>query len=259
MTFAIRGILIVTVATTLIAVIFAVVSTSFLSGIFGMLGGLVLMGMLLTVLPVPAAMSLHAVTQMTSNGWRALLWYRLILWRVMPGYILGSAVAFGILAWISFQPPTAWVYIGLGIVPILALAVPVSFAPDIRRPYASTILGFVVMSIHVLSGVSGALIDVFYFRTDLDRRQIVATKAFSQTLGHFFRLTYFTLIATRDEVNAEIPLWVFGVSIVSAMTGTSLARLVLDRLTNRAFLLGTRWLGAIVGCCYLTRGIYLMM
>lgn len=247
------------VAATLIAVILAVVSTSFLSGIFGMLGGLILMGLLLMVLPVPAAMSLHAVTQLTSNGWRALLWYRLILWRVMPGYIFGSAVAFGFFTWISFQPPTAWVYIGMGVVPILAVAVPPSIAPDIRRPYASTILGFLVMSIQLLSGVAGVLVDIFFFRTDLDRRQIVATKAFSQVIGHLFRLVYFTLVATDPHVNTDVPLWVFGVSMVSAVAGTSLARLALERLTNRAFLMWTRRLGVSVGCVYLARGVTLMM
>lgn len=248
-----------TVATTLIAIILAVLGTSFLSGIFGMLGGLILMGLLLLVLPVPVAMSLHAVTQMTSNGWRALLWYRYILWRVMPGYIAGSAVAFGLLAWISFQPPTAWVYIGLGIVPFLAVAVPARHAPDIRRPFASTVLGFIVMSIHVVAGVSGALLDIFFFRTDLDRRQIVATKAFSQTIGHFFKLVYFTLVATRAEVNVEVPLWVFGVSVVTAMAGTSLARIVLDRLSNRAFQLWTRWLAVAIGGVYLLRGAFIML
>ena len=247
------------VAATLIAVVVTVLSTSFLSGIFGMLGGLILMGLLLLVLPVPAAMSLHAVTQMVSNGWRALLWHRLILWRVMPGYIFGSAIAFGILAWVSFHPPTAWVYIGLGIVPLLAVAVPAHIAPDIRRPYASTVLGFLVMSIQLLSGVAGVLVDIFFFRTDLDRRQIVATKAFSQTLGHVFRLAYFTLVATQPEMDVEIPTWVFGVSIVCAVAGTSLARLALERLTNRAFLMWTRWLGVSVGCVYLARGLYLMM
>ncbi|MFN3460229.1 MAG: sulfite exporter TauE/SafE family protein, partial [Oceanibaculum sp.] len=102
---------------TLLSLVAAVLATSFLSGIFGMLGGLILMALLLLVLPVPAAMSLHAVTQMTANGWRALLWHRYILWRVMPGYIAGSAIAFAILTWISFQPHAAWVYIGLGLVP----------------------------------------------------------------------------------------------------------------------------------------------
>jgi uncharacterized membrane protein YfcA len=250
-----------TVATTLTAVILilAVLGTSFLSGIFGMLGGLILMGLLLLVLPVPAAMSLHAVTQMTSNGWRALLWYRLILWRVMPGYILGSLVAFCILTWISFQPPTAWVYIGLGLVPFLAVAVPPKLAPDIRRPFAPLLLGCIVMTIHVVTGVSGALLDIFFFRTDLDRRQIVATKAFSQTVGHFLKLLYFTLVATRAEVDAEVPLWIFGISIVTAMAGTSLARFVLERLSNRAFQVWTRWLAVAIGGIYLLRGLAIML
>ena len=58
------------------AVVAAVLGTSFLGGIFGMIGGLVLMGVLLLFLPVPAAMTLHAITQMTANGWRALVWRR---------------------------------------------------------------------------------------------------------------------------------------------------------------------------------------
>jgi len=38
-----------------------VVVTSFLSGIFGMAGGMILMGLLLAMMPLPAAMVLHAV------------------------------------------------------------------------------------------------------------------------------------------------------------------------------------------------------
>src|SRR5687768_638634 len=52
----------------------AVFATSFLSGIFGLAGGLVLMGALLLFLPVTTAMVLHAMTQMASNGSRAFLW-----------------------------------------------------------------------------------------------------------------------------------------------------------------------------------------
>src|SRR5918993_3020258 len=54
----------------------AVFATSFLSGIFGLAGGLVLMGMLLLFLPVTTPMVLHAITQMASNGSRAFLWRR---------------------------------------------------------------------------------------------------------------------------------------------------------------------------------------
>ena len=50
----------------------AMVGTSFLSGIFGMAGGMILIGILLAIMPVPEAMMLHGVTQMASNGWRGL-------------------------------------------------------------------------------------------------------------------------------------------------------------------------------------------
>ena len=73
------------------------VATSLLSGIFGMAGGLVLIGVLLTVMPVPQAMVLHAVTQMASNAWRAILWWRHILWRPVAAYASGCALA--LLAW----------------------------------------------------------------------------------------------------------------------------------------------------------------
>ena len=46
-------------------------ATSFLSGIFGMAGGMILIGVLLVLLPVQTAMVLHAVTQIASCGWRA--------------------------------------------------------------------------------------------------------------------------------------------------------------------------------------------
>src|SRR5207245_8378149 len=50
------------------------VATAFLSGLFGMAGGMILIGVLLMLMPLPTAMVLHAITQMASNGWRAFLW-----------------------------------------------------------------------------------------------------------------------------------------------------------------------------------------
>src|SRR3546814_12524832 len=60
-----------------------IVGTSFLSGIFGMAGAMVLVGVLLAVLPVPEAMALPAVTQVASHGWRAVLRWRHVRWRAV--------------------------------------------------------------------------------------------------------------------------------------------------------------------------------
>src|SRR3984893_16169927 len=69
------------------------VATPFLSGLFGMAGGLILIGVLLTLMPLPTAMVLHAITQMASNGWRAFLWRAHIRWRPVFVYLIRCAVA----------------------------------------------------------------------------------------------------------------------------------------------------------------------
>ena len=54
-------------------IILATLGTAFLSSIFGMLGGVILMGILVSIMPVSQAMVLHGLIQMTSNGYRAWL------------------------------------------------------------------------------------------------------------------------------------------------------------------------------------------
>src|SRR6186713_3718190 len=73
------------------------VATAFLSGLFGMAGGMILIGVLLMLMPLPTAMVLHAITQMASNGWRAFLWRAHIRWRPVANYMVGAAVA--LAAW----------------------------------------------------------------------------------------------------------------------------------------------------------------
>src|SRR4029453_13451951 len=61
-------------AVTIVVVAIVVLVTSFLSGIFGMAGGLILLGVLLIILDVASAMILFGTTQLGANGWRAFLW-----------------------------------------------------------------------------------------------------------------------------------------------------------------------------------------
>jgi uncharacterized membrane protein YfcA len=81
-----------------LAILATVLVTAFISGIFGMAGGLILMGVLAALLPVATAMVVHGVVQMVSNGYRALLWRKYISWPVFGRYALGSLAAFGLLS-----------------------------------------------------------------------------------------------------------------------------------------------------------------
>ena len=56
----------------LIFILFATLATAFLSSIFGMLGGLILMGILISFLSVGPAMVLHGLIQATSVSYTHL-------------------------------------------------------------------------------------------------------------------------------------------------------------------------------------------
>ena len=70
----------------IIAVCATMLGTSFLSGIFGMAGGIILIGLLLVLLPVQAAMVLHGITQLASNAWRAVTWRKSVRWDIAAVY-----------------------------------------------------------------------------------------------------------------------------------------------------------------------------
>lgn len=88
-----------------------VLITATVSGVFGMAGGLMLMGALTLAMPVSAAMVTHGAVQFVSNGWRAILHRAHIDWRIILMYGIGSAIAAGLLASVTYEPTKAWVYV----------------------------------------------------------------------------------------------------------------------------------------------------
>src|SRR6478736_856253 len=79
--------------------------TSFISGIFGMAGGMLLIGFLLLMLPVPIAMVFHGVIQIAANGWRSYLWRHHINWAVVLEFGLGSVFSLLVFSSFAFVPP----------------------------------------------------------------------------------------------------------------------------------------------------------
>ena len=83
----------------------SVLSTSFVSGVFGMAGGMILMGLLLSLMPLAPAMALHGITQIASNVARAWLWRQHINWPIVARYAAGALIA--VLALASDRPRQA--------------------------------------------------------------------------------------------------------------------------------------------------------
>ncbi|WP_431267325.1 hypothetical protein [Dankookia sp. P2] len=115
--------------------------------------------------------------------------------------------------------------------------------------------GTAAMSLMLLTGVSGPLIDRFFLGGGLDRRQIVATKAACQILGHATKLVYFGALVDQT---AGLDWTVAGVAILCSMLGTTLARRILETMTDVQYRRWTDRLITVVSGYYVAYGGWLL-
>ena len=66
-----------------------IVFSSFLSAVFGMAGGMILLGVLLAYLDVASAMILFSTIQFFVNGARVVQWRDYVIWPIFYWYVAG--------------------------------------------------------------------------------------------------------------------------------------------------------------------------
>jgi uncharacterized membrane protein YfcA len=232
------------------------VATAFLSGLFGMAGGLILIGVLLALMPLPTAMVLHAITQMASNGWRAFLWRAHIRWRPVAVYLIGVALALGLWSIARYVPDKPIALLLLGVTPFMARLTPARIKPNPDSLWQGTLYGSICMGLMLMTGVSGPLMDTFFLGGKFERREIIATKATCQVASHFTKLIYFGGIidqaATLDPVLA-------GVAVAASMLGTTLSRRILEAMSDAQFRTWANRLITTVAGYYILYGGWLLL
>jgi uncharacterized membrane protein YfcA len=238
-------------------VLVAVLLTATLSGVLGMAGGLLLMGVLLLVLPTAVAFVVHGLLQLVSNGWRTVLHRRHVHWRVLAWYAVGSVTAAGLvgaLAWVPSKPVT---YLALGLVPGLVWLPRRWLALDITRPPQAVVAGLLSTGVNLVAGVSGPLLDVFFVRAELGRHAVVATKAATQALAHLAKIVVYGAVLTGD--GQAVPWLVVLLGVPLSVLGTALGGRLLDRMTEAAFTSTTRWVVTAIGAVYLLQAARLAL
>jgi uncharacterized membrane protein YfcA len=233
------------------------VATSFLSGIFGMAGGMILIGVLLALLPLPQAMVLHAVTQMASNGWRATLWWRYIRWRPAVAYVAGCLVVLALWSFWQYVPAKPLALLLLGVTPFLARMTPKGFQPDPQNPLQCAAYGVICMTLLLATGVAGPLLDTFFLGGGkMDRREIVATKAACQVFGHAAKLLYFgSIIEQAGQLDPVVAV----LAIVASAIGTTLSTRVLGAMSDGQYRLWANRIVTTIALYYIGHGSWLLI
>jgi uncharacterized protein len=232
------------------------VVTSFISGLFGVAGGMLLIGFLLLLLPVPVAMVFHGVIQIAANGSRSFLWRRHINWKVVLQFGAGTGCALLVFSFLRFVPPKPLVLLIVGLTPFAALSVPQRFAPNIERHGQAFLAGLIGGTLQLVAGVTGPLLDIFYVRSGMTRQVNVATKSAAMVLGHVSKVAYFGLMIA-NPAGHDLEQWaVMGFAAVFAVVGTQLSRRILDRMSDKQFYWWTRRIILALGVVYIAQGVW---
>lgn len=237
-------------------VLLAALVTATVSGVLGMAGGLLLLGVLLLVLSAPVAFVVHGLLQLVSNGWRAFLQRRHLRASVVGWYAVGAVAAAAAVAAVAYVPSKPLTYLLLGLVPGLVWLPKGVLALDAERPPHAVAAGFLVTAVNLVAGVAGPLLDVFFVRTSLDRHAVVATKAGTQVLSHLAKVVVYGGPALAGD-GTSIPYAVVLLAIPLSMLGTAVGGRLLDRMTDASFSSVTRWVVTGIGVVYLVQAAHL--
>src|SRR4030088_43525 len=162
--------------------------TSFIAGIFGMAGGMILLGGLLIYFDVATAMVVFSLLQFSANMSRVLLWRKFILWPIFFQFMIGGTLAFGIMRLIAFIPDKAMVYLVLGAMPFVVEALPRAWRPNIEWRFVPYVAGFATTLVLLIAGSGGVFLDVFFQKRPLRPQAPVGPKAGARTLCPVFRV-----------------------------------------------------------------------
>lgn len=237
----------------LFALALATFCTSVLSGIFGMAGGMILLAALMTLLPVATAIAVQGVIQLIANGSRAIFSREYIEWRILGTILLGLLTAAALLFIVRYTPDFVTVCIVVGLMPILVWIPKDWLALDASKPLHGFLCGFFGSGLNLAVGVAGPTIDIFFIRTEMDRRTVIATKAAAQVLSHGAKIVFYGAMASAMAPGD----WIIAlVAAPFAILGTNVGYRVLQRLSDENFRKWTRWIVTGIGLFYLSRGLW---
>ena len=244
---------------TSLLIIIAAGLCAVVSGLFGMAGGLIFMGIIASIMSVSAAMVVHGIVQSVSNGSRSAILRDHIRWDILGWQLIGALPAIALMLWAAFTPNKAELFSVLGMLSLLLWLPRDWLAGDAEKPAHAMLCGAMVMGLNLSAGVAGPALDFFYVKTGLTRRAIVATKAVTMFSSHLVKIGYFGIPLLRTQGLADLPpWWVFTLAIPAVIIGTKVGTTLLEKFSDVGFRKYTRILVTIVGAIYVLRGLALL-
>lgn len=204
--------------------------TSTVAGVVGIGGGMMLIAILPSFLPLNALIPVHGLTQISSNLSRAIFGYKDVQYKVIPKFLIGSflgiALFTSILSFISLE----YVPLFIGAYILLSLWSE-KFNEKIKRYESYFLAGFFQTGLSMVVGATGPLTMTLLLKDYKDNDKVVATAAALMSLTHILKVFVFMYFGFVffDYIGIIIAM------VIGAVAGSWMGTKLRDKIDGKRF------------------------
>ena len=204
--------------------------TSTIAGIVGVGGGMILIVILPSFLPLNALIPIHGLTQVSSNLSRAIFGYKDVQYEVIPKFLLGSAIGIGMFAAVLNLISLEYVPLFIGVYILLSLWSE-KFNEKIKRYESYFLAGFFQTGLSMVVGATGPLTMTLLFKDYEDKNKVVATGAALMSITHILKVFVFMYFGFVffDYIGVIVAM------IIGAISGSWVSTKLRDKIDGKRF------------------------
>lgn len=214
-----------TAALTLSAVAFL---TSLITGALGIGGGLGLLAVMPSFVPITAVVPLHGVTQLVSNASRFLIDYRQADVRLLPAYFLGACLGGSVGYFFIGRVPDLYMSAALGM--FILLCTWTGLVKKLGRFITSFFsLAFIQTFLSLFVASVGLLSQPVLIKQGLPKNRVIVTHAMQMSVLHGLKVFIFAVFGFPFISHWKIMLFM----IVASAAGSYVGNLCRDRIPEK--------------------------
>lgn len=206
--------------------------TSTVAGIVGIGGGMMLIAILPSFLPLNALIPVHGLTQMSSNFSRAVFGYKDVQYEVIPKFLIGSIFGIALFASILYFISLEYVPLFIGVYILLSLWSK-KFNEKIKKYESYFLAGFFQTGLSIVVGATGPLTMTLLLKDYEDKHKVVATGAALMSITHTLKIFVFMFFGFVffDYIGILIAM------IIGAVAGSYTGTKLRDKIDGKKFVL----------------------
>lgn len=211
--------------------------TSTVAGVVGLGGGMILIAVLPSFLPLTALIPVHALTQMSSNFSRAIFGFKDIQTEVIPKFILGSLLGISLFACIIYYISLSYVPVFIAVYILLSLWSS-KFNQRIKRYESYFLAGFFQTGLSIVVGATGPLTMALLLKDYDDKNKVVATGAALMGITHILKVIVFIFFGFVfiDYIS------ILTAMIIGAILGSYAGTFLRNKIDGKKFLFALKML-----------------